>query len=106
MARFRRLLEDNPDCAINVPEICAAVGVPERALWNCRHERQSLGPTQYPSLRRMHLPHQALRVAAPNVTTGTKVAAHFGFWQFGRCTVNYRRQSGESPSVTLSRPPQ
>jgi AraC-like DNA-binding protein len=104
MRRFRRLLEDNPDRALYVPEICAAIAVPDRTLRLCCKEHLGMSPMQYLGLRRMHLAHRALRAAAQHETTVTEVATHFGFWHFGRFAVNYQALFGERPSVTLNTP--
>src|SRR3954447_5031468 len=105
MRRFRRLLEANPDRAIYVPEICAAIGVPERTLRLCCQEHLGLSPKHYLTLRRMHLVHRALREAFGDDTTVTEVATRFGFWHFGRFAVTYRLIFGEPPSITLGHPP-
>jgi hypothetical protein len=35
MRRFRRVLEENPDQSIYVPELCQAIRVPDRTLRGC-----------------------------------------------------------------------
>jgi AraC-like DNA-binding protein len=105
MRRFHRLLEHNPDRAIYVPEICAAIGVPERTLRLCCQEHLAMSPKHYLALRRMHLARRALLKAQSRATTVTEVAMRFGFWHFGRFATEYRALFGESPSATLRRPP-
>jgi AraC-like DNA-binding protein len=105
MRRFRRVLEADPDRALYMPEICAAIGVPERTLRLCCQERLGMGPKQYLVLRRMRLVRQNLNASIPAQTTVTEVATRFGFWHFGRFAGAYRRLFGEPPSVTLNRPP-
>jgi hypothetical protein len=39
MRRFRRVLAEHPNRPIYLPEICAAIGVLERALRLCRQEQ-------------------------------------------------------------------
>lgn len=101
MRRFRRLLDDHPDRAIYVPEICAAIGVPERTLRHSCHEQLGMSPKQYLSLRRLHLVHRVLAAAAPSETTVSEVATRFGFWHFGRFGGSYKSIFGEPPSATL-----
>ena len=105
MRRFRRVLDDNPDSALYIPEICAAINVPDRTLRLCCQEHLGMGPKQYLMLRRMHLARRALQLADNSVTTITETATQFGFWHFGRFAGVYRSIFGESPSATLNRPP-
>jgi transcriptional regulator GlxA family with amidase domain len=103
MQRFRKALETNPDRALYLPEICAAINVPERTLRTCCQEQLGMGPKRYLQLRRLHLAHRALRSATQEETTVTKVATEFGFWHFSRFAGNYRQLFGEAPSATLNR---
>ena len=105
MRRFYVLLEDNPDRPFYIPEICAAIRVPERTLRICCHEHLGMSPKQYLLIRRMHLARRALRKAAASETTITDIATQFGFWHFGRFAGTYRSIFGELPSVTLSGSP-
>jgi transcriptional regulator GlxA family with amidase domain len=104
--RFRRGLEENPEQALYIPEICKAIRVPGRTLRMCCQEHLGMGPKHYLLLRRMHLARHALRMAAPDATTVTDVATQYGFWQLGRFAVEYQSLFGESPSVTLGRQPE
>lgn len=103
MRRFRRVLEEDPERAFYVPEICVAIGVPERTLRFCCHEQLNMSPKQYLLLRRMHRVHRVLRQSILGQTTVTGVATRFGFWHFGRFASTYRLIFGELPSVTLGR---
>jgi AraC-like DNA-binding protein len=51
----------------------------------------------------LDLVRQALREAAPDATTVTKIATRYGFWELGRFAGEYQSRFGESPSVTLRR---
>jgi AraC-like DNA-binding protein len=101
MRRLRDLLEINSDRALYIPEICSAVGVPERTLRACCHDYLGMSPMHYLLLRRMHLAQRALSNAEPGTTTVTEIATRFGFWHFGRFAGSYRSIFGESPSATL-----
>lgn len=101
LRRLRNLLEANPDRALYVPEICSAIGVPERTLRACCQEYLGMSPMHYLLLRRLHLAHRALSTADPGTTTVTEVATRFGFWHFGRFAGNYRSIFGKPPSETL-----
>ena len=102
MRRFRRVLEEHPNRPIYVPEICAAIGVPERTLRLCCQEQLGMSPKQYLTRRRMHLVRRAL-LAAETETTVTEIATRFGFWHLGRFSAGYQTIFGELPSTTLAR---
>jgi AraC-like DNA-binding protein len=104
MRRFRRLVEDKPDEALFIPEVCTAIGVSERTLRTCCQELLGVSPKQYLLLRRMHLVRRGLRESTPTATTVTEIATRFGFWQFGRFAGDYTSLFGELPSATLRRP--
>jgi AraC-like DNA-binding protein len=101
MRRFRRVLEENPEKALFIPEICKAIRVPERTLRLCCQEHLGISPKHYLQLRRLHLARRELRAAAPDTATVTDVATRYGFWQLGRFAVEYRSLFGETPSATL-----
>lgn len=103
MRRFRRLLEENADRALYIPEVCAAIGVPERTLRLCCQEHLGTSPKQFLVLRRMHLAQRALLSATAAESSVTEVATRFGFWHFGRFAGTYRSIFGESPIATLKR---
>ena len=104
MRRFHRAVEERPDQAIFIPELCTAIGASERTLRMCCQEHLGVSPKRYLMLRRMHLVRRGLRESAPTVTTVTEVATRYGFWQFGRFAGEYKSLFGESPSITLGRP--
>jgi AraC-like DNA-binding protein len=101
MRRFRRVLEENPEQPLFIPEICKAIRVSERSLRARCQKHLGMSPKPYLLLRRMHLARRALRDAAPNVTSVTEIATRYGFWQLGRFAVEYQALFGESPSATL-----
>lgn len=103
MRKFHRVTEENPDQALYIPEVCAAIGASERTLRVCCQEHLGISPKRYLLLRRMHLV-RALRAAAASATTVTEIATRYGFWQFGRFAGEYKLLFAELPSVTLARP--
>ncbi len=105
MARLEELFATHSNRALYLGEICAAVGVSERTLRVCCQEHLGMGPIRYLWLRRIHLVRRALVGADVRQTTVSRVAADFGFWEFGRFSVAYRKLFGETPSTTLRRPP-
>jgi AraC-like DNA-binding protein len=104
MRRFRRAVEENPDQALYIPELCGSIGVSERTLRGCCQEQLGMSPKQYLLLHRMHLARRALRERASTATTVTEIATRYGFWQFGRFAGEYKSLFGELPSATLGRP--
>jgi AraC-like DNA-binding protein len=101
MRRFWRVMEENPEQPLYMPEICKAIRVPDRTLRLCCQEHLGMGPKRYLLLRRMHLARRALREAAPDGVSVTDIATRYGFWQLGRFAVEYQSLFGESPSATL-----
>jgi AraC-like DNA-binding protein len=101
MRRFRRVLEEHPNRPIYLPEISAAIRVPDRTLRLCCQEYLAMSPKQYLTRRRMHLVRKAL-LAAETETTVTEIAIRFGFWHLGRFSVGYNAIFGEHPSITLA----
>jgi AraC-like DNA-binding protein len=105
MQRFHKVIEEHPNRALYVPEICKALGVAERTLRTCCQQQLGTSPKQYLLARRMQLAHRELRRAEPNATTVTEVAACYGFWHFGRFASAYKSLFGELPLVTLGHAP-
>jgi AraC-like DNA-binding protein len=105
VTKFEEYLEANPNKPLYLPEICAAVGAAERTLRMACEEHLGMGPIRYLALRRMHLVRRALLRADSSTTTVTRIATEHGFWELGRFSVSYRALFGETPSVTLQRPP-
>jgi AraC-like DNA-binding protein len=103
MHRFRRVVEENPEHPLYIPEICKAIGVSTRTLQACCHEHLEMGPKHYLLLRRMHMARRALREATPDEASVTEIATRYGFWQLGRFAVEYHSLFGEPPSGTLGR---
>ena len=103
MHRFRRVVEENPEQPLYIPEICKAIGISSRTLQACCHEHLGMGPKHYLLLRRMHLARRALRHATPDTSSVTEIATRYGFWQLGRFAVEYQSLFGASPSATLAR---
>jgi AraC-like DNA-binding protein len=104
--KLEEFLEANTDRAVYLPELCEAVGAPERTLRASCEEHLGMGPVRYLTLRRMHLVRRALLQADPSTTTVTRIVTDHGFWELGRFSVAYRGLFGELPSESLRSPPQ
>jgi AraC-like DNA-binding protein len=103
MRRFRRVVEERLDEPLYIPELCKETGTSVRTLNLCCQEHLRMGPKHYLLLRRMNLVRRALDESAPGQTTVTEAATRYGFWQFGRFSVEYKALFGEAPSATLAR---
>jgi methylphosphotriester-DNA--protein-cysteine methyltransferase len=101
MRRFHEAVEQHPEDAVYIPELCVAIAVPQRTLHMCCVESLGISPKRYLLLRRMNLARKTLRIADPAATTVTQIATQFGFWNFGRFSVEYRSLFSEMPSATL-----
>jgi AraC-like DNA-binding protein len=105
MRRFHQIIEEHPNEALYLPEICKMIGVSARTLQNCCQEHLATSPKQFLVARRMHMVRRDLSRATPTATTVTAIAAYYGFWEFGRFAGAYKSLFGELPSTTLRRPP-
>jgi AraC-like DNA-binding protein len=103
MVRFEETLAAHTGRQPSMPELCAAIGVPERTLRLCCAEFLGTSPTRYLLLRRLNLVRSALRAADPARASVADIARSFQFHEPGRFAVAYRRVFGEMPSSTLQR---
>ena len=103
MRRFRRILVEQPDRALYIPELCEAIEVSERTFRICCSEQIGMSPKRYLTLRRMHLVRRALLIATLSAGSVTEIATRYGFWEFGRFAAVYRSIFDELPSETLRR---
>jgi AraC-like DNA-binding protein len=103
MDRFEHILAAHSNRQVLIPELCAAMGVPERTLRMCCAAFLGMGPSQYDRLRRLNLVWRALRRADPATMSVAEVAKRYGFSEMGRFAAQYRMTFGENPSSTLRR---
>jgi len=101
MVRFEETLSKRIDQKVNMPALCAEIGVPERTLRVCCAEFLGVSPTRYLLLQRLNKARSALRRADPSTTSVAEVARNHQFVELGRFAVAYRTTFGESPSATL-----
>jgi AraC-like DNA-binding protein len=101
MARFEDALTAHPRPRLNMPELCATVGVPERTLRMCCSEFLGMSPTRYHLLRRLNEARSALRRSDPATASVAEIARSCQFSEPGRFAVAYRELFGEMPSTTL-----
>ncbi len=105
MARFEDALAKHIDQKLDIPTLCAEIGVAERTLRMCCAEFLGVSPSRYILLQRLNRARAALRRADLSTTTVAEIARNNQFLEFGRFAVTYRTIFGESPSVTLQRAP-
>jgi AraC-like DNA-binding protein len=103
MVRFEEALTAYADRRFTLPELCAAIGVPERTLRMCCAEFLGMGPTRYLLLRRLNKARSALLRANPATASVAEIARDCQFMEPGRFAVTYRTIFGEIPSATLRR---
>ena len=99
MARFENALTAHAGHPLNIFEICASIGVPERTLRVCCAEFLGVSPTRYLLLRRLNMARSALRQADPASTSVAEIAREYQFSELGRFAVTYRTIFGEMPST-------
>ena len=61
LRRFNRAMQEQPQQALYIPELCRSIGVSERTLRVCCEEQLGMSPKRFLLLRRMSLARQALR---------------------------------------------
>jgi transcriptional regulator GlxA family with amidase domain len=103
MARFEEVMAANIGSRANVPDLCAAIGVPERTLRMCCAEVLGMAPSRYLRLHRLNMVHAVLRDANPATASVAGLARRYGFSELGRFAAAYREVFGEMPSSTLRR---
>jgi AraC-like DNA-binding protein len=90
---------------LNLPALCAAIGVPERTLRSCCGEFLGVSPMRYLLLRRLNKARSALLHADSSTVSVKQIARNYQFMEPGRFAVTYRTTFGETPSATLERAP-
>jgi AraC-like DNA-binding protein len=100
---FEALLQTEPERALQVAEICSALGVSARTLRLSCDEQLGMGPIEYVRRRRMQLVQRALGHGNAVTASISAIARRYGFRGLGRFAADYRALFGELPSATLRR---
>jgi AraC-like DNA-binding protein len=101
MDRFEQVLAKHSEGQLQIPELCAAIGVSERTLRTCCGKFLGMSPAQYIRLQRLTKVRAALRRVDSSTVTVADLARGFGFWELGRFAGLYQQVFGEMPSATL-----
>ena len=105
MRQFEEVFAAHSERVPHLPDLCKAIGVPERTLRACCAEFLGMSPIRYLRLRRLGMVRGALRHADSATANVSDIARRHGFLQLGRFAAQYRAVFGEAPSATLQRAP-
>jgi AraC-like DNA-binding protein len=105
MRQFEEALAPSSERVPHLPDLCKAIGVPERTLRACCAEFLGMSPIRYLRLRRLGMVRVALRHADSATANVSDIARRHGSPQLGRFAAQYRTVFGEAPSTTLQRAP-
>src|SRR5260370_22330757 len=105
MVRFEEVLAGRPNRPLHMSELCRLIGVSDRTLRSCCADFLGISPARYMLLRRLKAVRIALRDADPATASVAEIAGGCGFTELGRLSGAYQTAYGESPSITLRRPP-
>jgi AraC-like DNA-binding protein len=100
MQRFHEVVLGYPDRDPAITTLCRLIGVPQRTLNLYCQEILGMSAKSFLVLRRYHQANQMLIQSGSSAPSVTDVATHFGFWNFGRFSREYRVIFGEMPSRT------
>jgi AraC-like DNA-binding protein len=103
MIRFEEAIAAQAGRRLSTPELCTAIGVPERTLRVYCANFLGMSPSRYLRLRRLNMVRAALRCADPATTSVAEIAQRYQFSELGRFAAAYRAIFGEMPSATLRR---
>jgi AraC-like DNA-binding protein len=103
MVRFEDALSAHVGPQLNMPELCATLGVPERTLRVCCNEFLGMSPSRYYLWKRLNTVRSALQHADPATASVAAIARSCEFFELGRFAATYRIAFGELPSTTLRR---
>ena len=95
------LIEERPMEIVTAGDIAQAVGLSVRALDEGFRRHVGRSPMAYLREVRMARAHQELADSDSDVTTATLIACTWGFGNYGRFALAYRRRYGCTPSETL-----
>lgn len=83
---------------VNIDDLCKAVNLKRRTLFNLFKQQLGVSPKQYLKCYRLHRVRQDLK--RHPVRTVHQCAEHWGFWHMGDFSHDYKTMFGELPSET------
>jgi len=98
---LRKLIASHSHDCLTIDDFTRALDISERSLRNVFLEFYGMPPRKFLMIQRLNRVRNVLRASDPDETTVTAVAAHFGFWHFGRFAGAYHKVFQEAPSTTL-----
>jgi AraC-like DNA-binding protein len=101
MERYEQALAKYPERQLQIPQLCATIGVSEGTLRTCCDKFLGMSPARHIRLQRLAKVRAALRHAGSSTATVADIARHFGFWELGHFSGFYKSVFGELPSATL-----
>ncbi|WDI41764.1 helix-turn-helix domain-containing protein [Bremerella sp. P1] len=99
---LRNLIATHSHECLTIEDFTKALDISERSLRNVFLEYYGMPPRKFLMIQRLNHVRNVLRASHPEETTVTAVAAHFGFWHFGRFAGAYHKIFQEAPSATLN----
>jgi AraC-like DNA-binding protein len=100
LERALAYIEDHPDEAVSVRDICSENDIALRTLNRAFNERFGVGPKAYLKRRRLSAVRTEI-LSSPPRTQVTGIANRWGFWHMGQFADDYRNLFGELPSRTM-----
>lgn len=94
-------MREHLDQPLTALDLCAELGVSDRALRRAFRETFGSEPLDYFRIMRMHAVRAALRAAHGSGQPVADIVSRWGFGRLGSFAGEYRRQFGELPSETL-----
>jgi AraC family ethanolamine operon transcriptional activator len=91
----------SPDHPVTMLEVCKQVGASPRRLELCFRDVLGMSPHKYLRAVRLCGARREIKRLAGSGATVHDVAARWGFWHMSAFSADYKRQFGESPSVTM-----
>lgn len=98
---LRDMIATHAHECLTIEYFTQSLDISERSLRNVFLEYYGMPPRKYLMIQRLNQVRNVLKAADPEETTVTAVAAHFGFWHFGRFAGAYHKVFQEAPSTTL-----
>ncbi|MBQ0944526.1 helix-turn-helix domain-containing protein [Ideonella sp. 4Y16] len=99
--RACELMLGNTAEPLSVLELCRQVGASRRKLNYCFQDVLGTSPLKYLRLVRLNGARRELKTGRDRGLTVQDVASRWGFWHLGQFALDYKKQFGELPSVTL-----